>query len=73
MLLDAPSQNIATSQSISTYGQARATFTNLPLSAEELRKIDAYWRACCYLAVGMIYLRDKIGRASCRERVLMPV
>jgi xylulose-5-phosphate/fructose-6-phosphate phosphoketolase len=28
------------------------------LSADELRKIDAYWRACNYLAVGMIYLRD---------------
>ena len=28
------------------------------LSAEELRKIDAYWRACNYLAAGMIYLRD---------------
>jgi len=27
------------------------------LSADELRKMDAYWRACCYLAVGMIYLR----------------
>jgi len=29
-----------------------------PLSPEQLQKIDAYWRACCYLAVGMIYLRD---------------
>jgi xylulose-5-phosphate/fructose-6-phosphate phosphoketolase len=29
-----------------------------PLSAEELRKIDAYWRACNYLAAGMIYLCD---------------
>ncbi|MEY6432832.1 phosphoketolase family protein [Thioalkalicoccus limnaeus] len=29
-----------------------------PLSSEQLAKIDAYWRACCYLAVGMIYLRD---------------
>jgi xylulose-5-phosphate/fructose-6-phosphate phosphoketolase len=29
-----------------------------PLSIEELRKIDAYWRACNYLAAGMIYLRD---------------
>jgi xylulose-5-phosphate/fructose-6-phosphate phosphoketolase len=29
-----------------------------PLSADELRKIDAYWRACNYLAVGMIYLQD---------------
>src|SRR5512136_2300325 len=28
------------------------------LSTEELRKIDAYWRACNYLAAGMIYLRD---------------
>ncbi|MGF1459857.1 MAG: phosphoketolase [Leptolyngbyaceae cyanobacterium] len=29
-----------------------------PLSDDELRKIDAYWRACHYLAVGMIYLRE---------------
>jgi xylulose-5-phosphate/fructose-6-phosphate phosphoketolase len=28
-----------------------------PLSADELAAIDAYWRACNYLAVGMIYLR----------------
>ena len=28
------------------------------LTAEDLRKIDAYWRACHYLAVGMIYLRE---------------
>src|ERR1700682_5012811 len=28
-----------------------------PLSSEELRKMDAYWRACNYLSVGMIYLR----------------
>ncbi len=28
-----------------------------PLSEEELRKTDAYWRACNYLAVGMIYLQ----------------
>jgi xylulose-5-phosphate/fructose-6-phosphate phosphoketolase len=27
------------------------------LDAEELRKTDAYWRACNYLAAGMIYLR----------------
>ncbi len=26
------------------------------LSAEELRKMDAYWRACNYLSVGMLYL-----------------
>ena len=28
------------------------------LSADELTRIDAYWRACNYLAAGMIYLRD---------------
>ncbi len=29
-----------------------------PLSAEELQKIDAYWRASNYLSVGQIYLYD---------------
>ncbi len=28
-----------------------------PIAPEELRKMHAYWRACNYLAVGMIYLR----------------
>lgn len=28
------------------------------LTSEELRQISAYWRACNYLAAGMIYLRD---------------
>src|SRR3974390_2890045 len=27
------------------------------LTKDELRKLDAYWRACNYLAAGMIYLR----------------
>ncbi|HAX78403.1 MAG TPA: phosphoketolase [Cyanobacteria bacterium UBA11372] len=42
---------------ISAFGKAKATVDGSPLSPEELRKIDAYWRACNYLAVGMIYLR----------------
>ena len=29
-----------------------------PLAAEELRKMDAYWRACNYLCVGMLYLLE---------------
>jgi xylulose-5-phosphate/fructose-6-phosphate phosphoketolase len=29
-----------------------------PLSAEQLAQVDAYWRACNYLAIGMIYLQD---------------
>ncbi len=29
-----------------------------PLTDAELQALDAYWRACNYLATGMIYLRD---------------
>ena len=28
------------------------------LPADEQRKMDAYWRACNYLCVGMLYLLD---------------
>src|SRR3954449_8720775 len=44
--------------SLSAYGIARSTVSGAPLSAEAVRKIDAYWRACNYLSLGMIYLRD---------------
>jgi xylulose-5-phosphate/fructose-6-phosphate phosphoketolase len=44
--------------SLSAYGPARSTISGQPLAADELKSIHAYWRACCYLAVGMIYLRD---------------
>ncbi len=39
-------------------GPARATITGQPLAETELRGIDRFWRACNYLAAGMIYLRD---------------
>ncbi len=32
--------------------------TSSALTDKELQAIDAYWRACNYLAAGMIYLRD---------------
>ena len=35
-----------------------AVTADSPLSVDELRKIDAYWRACDYLSLGMLYLRD---------------
>src|SRR5947209_19951814 len=44
--------------SLSAYGKARSTVQGAPLSAELLRKTDAYWRACNYLSLGMIYLQD---------------
>jgi xylulose-5-phosphate/fructose-6-phosphate phosphoketolase len=31
-----------------------------PLSPEQLRKMDAYWRAANYLSVGQIYLYDNV-------------
>ncbi|MGK7905834.1 MAG: phosphoketolase [Synechococcus sp.] len=39
-------------------GQVGSTVQGTPLGAEELRKMHAYWRACNYLAAGMIYLKD---------------
>ena len=36
----------------------KSTDQNGPLSAEELHKINAYWRAANYLSVGQIYLLD---------------
>ncbi len=35
-----------------------AQVTAGPLGPEELRRMDAYWRATLYLCVGMIYLRE---------------
>src|SRR3954465_7890626 len=44
--------------SLSAYGIARSTVSGAPLSAAAVQKIDAYWRACNYLSLGMIYLQD---------------
>ncbi|HEY9618693.1 MAG TPA: phosphoketolase family protein, partial [Microcoleaceae cyanobacterium] len=56
MVATPPKPTIDTA-SISAFGQARSTISGTPLSADELRRIDAYWSACNYLAVGMIYLK----------------
>ena len=44
--------------SLSAYGEARSTIEGSPLDPDELRRIDAYWRASLYLCLGMIYLKD---------------
>ena len=44
-------------EAISAYGTARSTIKGTPLSPDDLRKIDAYWRASLYLCVGMLYLK----------------
>jgi len=47
-----------TNKSISAFGPARSTISGSPLSADELRKTEAFWRACNYLTLGMIYLQE---------------
>src|SRR5215472_16196095 len=48
----------ASTLELSAYGKARSTVQGTPLSAEELRKIHAYWRASLYLCLGMLYLTE---------------
>jgi xylulose-5-phosphate/fructose-6-phosphate phosphoketolase len=59
--MSSPQQHVLVEEppalSLSAYGPARATIQGSPLSPEELRKTHAYWRACNYLALGMIYLQ----------------
>jgi xylulose-5-phosphate/fructose-6-phosphate phosphoketolase len=54
--------------SLSAYGTARATIGGKPLSPDELRKIDAYWRASLYLCMGMMYLK---ANPLLREKLLL--
>ncbi|MGA8489603.1 MAG: phosphoketolase family protein [Terriglobales bacterium] len=42
---------------LSPYAPTRSTISAKPLSPEELRKTEAYWLACNYLSLGMIYLQ----------------
>lgn len=52
-----PKTNGQPPASILAFGPARSTAIGSPLSEEHARKIDAYWRACNYLALGMTYLK----------------
>jgi len=45
-------------QALSAFGKARSTVQGTPLDAEELRKTDAFWRACTYVILGMLYLQE---------------
>jgi xylulose-5-phosphate/fructose-6-phosphate phosphoketolase len=50
-----PAADLAT---LGAYGKARSTVSGAPLDTNELRKTDAYWHACNFLSMGMIYLLD---------------
>ena len=43
---------------LSAYAPTRSTIKATPLSAEDLRKTEIYWRACNYLSLGMIFLQE---------------
>ncbi len=51
-------KNVPTDDSLSAFGPARSTVSRTPLTPDELKDIDAYFRASLYLCLGMIYLRD---------------
>jgi len=57
-MITASPADLTSHSSISAYGPARSTVPGTPLDAEQLRKIHAYWQACTYLALGMIYLQE---------------
>lgn len=44
--------------SISAYGTARSTVSGKPLSAEEFRKLSAYFNISLYLCLRVLYLKD---------------
>lgn len=58
MVATPPKPTVDNLETISSFGKARSTITGSPLSSEDIQRVQAYWDACNYLAVGMIYLRD---------------
>ncbi len=64
------------SDSISAFGKARSTVPGAPLEADDVRKVDAFWRASNYLALGMTYLsanpllREPLAPHHVKDRLL---
>jgi len=52
------SEPLRIDERLSAYGTTRSTVKGSPLSSDEVRKIDAYWRATLYLSLGMLYLKE---------------
>ncbi len=48
----------STVESISPFGPARSTVKGSPLSKEEIKKYDDFFKASLYLSLGMIYLKE---------------
>src|SRR6476469_7208672 len=43
---------------LSPYAPTRSSVEGKPLSEQELRNIETYWKTCNYLSLGMIYLQE---------------
>src|SRR6185437_8758270 len=43
---------------LSQSSESPLTSSDEVLTAQELQRLDAYWRACNYMCAGMIYLHD---------------
>ncbi|MFN4278910.1 phosphoketolase [Thermosynechococcus sp.] len=57
-MVSSPPRPTELTDEIHAFGPARATIPGQPLSESEVEAMDAFFRACNYLAVGMIYLLD---------------
>jgi xylulose-5-phosphate/fructose-6-phosphate phosphoketolase len=61
---------------ISAYGTARSTVSEKPLDAEEIRKLNAYFKASLYLCLGMLYpkenplLKEPLSKQYLKARLL---
>jgi xylulose-5-phosphate/fructose-6-phosphate phosphoketolase len=56
--MSSESRTNPTTPAVSFVGKNRNDFNSQPLSVDEVRKMNAYWNACNYLCVGMLYLRE---------------
>lgn len=49
---------MADAESIQPFGKARSTVKGTPLSDDEIKQYNDFFKASCYLALGMIYLKE---------------
>lgn len=72
----APAPDGVAIESISPYGIARSTVSEKPLSADDVRKVDAYFRASLYLCLGMLHLKknpllkEPLSKTDLKARLL---
>lgn len=58
LTMSSPRSSSEEVNSLTPFGPARSTITDSPLSPDDLRKTNDYMRACLYLCLGMLYLKE---------------